>query len=55
MDPTRRSLLRGSVALATAVALARPSIANAAATTATAWWDRPLRHRAGGALFNNED
>jgi multiple sugar transport system substrate-binding protein len=35
---TRRSLLRGSVGLAAAGGLARPHIANAAATTATAWW-----------------
>ncbi len=37
-DPTRRSLLRGSVALAAAGALARPYVANAAAATATVWW-----------------
>jgi multiple sugar transport system substrate-binding protein len=35
---TRRSLLRGSVGLAAAGALARPYVANAEATTATAWW-----------------
>jgi multiple sugar transport system substrate-binding protein len=35
---TRRSLLRGSVGLAAAGAIARPYIANAAATTATVWW-----------------
>jgi multiple sugar transport system substrate-binding protein len=35
---TRRSVLRGSVGLATAGALMRPYIANAAATTATVWW-----------------
>ena len=35
---TRRSVLRGSVGLATAVALARPHVANAAATTAELWW-----------------
>src|ERR1700676_5219378 len=35
---TRRSVLRGSVALGTAGALARPYLANAAATTATVWW-----------------
>ena len=34
----RRSLLRGSVALAAAGTLARPYIANAAATTAHVWW-----------------
>ena len=35
---TRRSVLRGSVGLAAAGAIARPYIANAAATTATVWW-----------------
>jgi multiple sugar transport system substrate-binding protein len=35
---TRRSLLRGSAAIAATGALARPHIANAAATTATVWW-----------------
>jgi multiple sugar transport system substrate-binding protein len=35
---TRRSLLRGSVGLAAAGAIARPYIANAAARTATVWW-----------------
>ena len=35
---TRRSLLRNSVGLAAAGALARPYLANAAAKTATVWW-----------------
>jgi len=35
---TRRSVLRGSLALATAGALARPYVANAAAITAEVWW-----------------
>jgi len=35
---TRRSVLRGSLGLAAAGSLARPYIANAAATTATVWW-----------------
>jgi multiple sugar transport system substrate-binding protein len=35
---TRRSVLRGSVGLAAAGALARPHIANAAATTVEVWW-----------------
>ena len=35
---TRRSVLRSSLALATAGSLARPYIANAAATTAEVWW-----------------
>jgi predicted ATPase len=36
--PTRRSVLRGSLTLATAGSLVRPFIANAAAKTATVWW-----------------
>src|ERR1700751_4839154 len=35
---TRRSMLRGSLGLAAAGALARPHVANAAATTAELWW-----------------
>ncbi|HYU12365.1 MAG TPA: ABC transporter substrate-binding protein [Stellaceae bacterium] len=35
---TRRSVIHGSLGLATAGALARPYIANAAATTAEVWW-----------------
>ena len=35
---SRRSVLRGSAGLAAAGALARPFIANAAATTANVWW-----------------
>ena len=35
---TRRSLLRGSLALGATGVLARPYIADAAATTATVWW-----------------
>jgi multiple sugar transport system substrate-binding protein len=34
----RRSLLRASLAVAASASLARPYIASAAATTATAWW-----------------
>jgi multiple sugar transport system substrate-binding protein len=37
ISPTRRSLLRSSLAVAAAGSLTRPYIANAAATTATAW------------------
>src|SRR5215469_3861342 len=37
---TRRSVLRGSVGLAAAGALARPHVANAAATTAEVWWNQ---------------
>jgi multiple sugar transport system substrate-binding protein len=35
---TRRSLLRSSLALTAAGPIARPYVANAAATTATVWW-----------------
>src|SRR6516165_7815417 len=35
---TRRSVLRGSLGLAAAGTLARPYVANAAATTAEVWW-----------------
>src|SRR5215467_5540317 len=35
---TRRSVLRGSLALTATGALARPYVANAAATTAAVWW-----------------
>ena len=38
INPTRRSLLRGSAAVVAAGTLARPYIANAAAKTATVWW-----------------
>ena len=37
---SRRSLLRSSLALATAGTLARPYLANAAATTAEVWWQQ---------------
>ncbi len=37
---TRRSLLRGSLAFGATGALARPLIANAAATTAEVWWQQ---------------
>ena len=37
-DLSRRSVLRGSLALAAAGGLARPFVANAAAKTATVWW-----------------
>ena len=35
---TRRSVLRGTLGLVAAGTLARPHLADAAATTATAWW-----------------
>src|SRR6201988_2322288 len=38
MKLTRRSLLRSTLALTAAGTLARPYVANAAATTATVWW-----------------
>src|SRR6516162_4570256 len=37
---TRRSVLRGTVGLAATGALARPHVANAAATTAEVWWNQ---------------
>jgi multiple sugar transport system substrate-binding protein len=37
---TRRSVLRGSLGLAAAGALARPYVANSAATTAEVWWNQ---------------
>src|SRR5467141_1833892 len=37
---TRRSVLRGSLGLAAVGTLARPYVANAAATTATVWWQQ---------------
>jgi len=37
---SRRSVLRSSLALATAGTLGRPYIANAAATTAEVWWQQ---------------
>ena len=43
---TRRSVLRGSAALAATGVLARPHIANAAATTATVMATRVRRIRA---------
>src|SRR5215831_4523182 len=36
--PTRRSVIRGSLGLIAAGAVARPYLANAAATTAEVWW-----------------
>jgi multiple sugar transport system substrate-binding protein len=41
---TRRSLLRASAGLAAAGVIARPYIANAAATTATVWWVQGFAH-----------
>jgi multiple sugar transport system substrate-binding protein len=41
---SRRSVLRGSVGLAAAGALAHPYIANAQAKTATAWWVQGFAH-----------
>jgi len=37
---SRRSVLRGSIGLAAAGALARPYVANAAATTTEVWWQQ---------------
>ena len=41
---TRRSVLRSSLGLAAAGTLARPYVANAAATTATVWWVQGFAH-----------
>ena len=41
---SRRSMLRSSLAIAAGAALARPYIANAAATTATVWWTQGFAH-----------
>jgi multiple sugar transport system substrate-binding protein len=38
VELSRRSVLRSSLAVAAAGSLARPYVANAAATTATVWW-----------------
>ena len=47
---TRRSVIRGSVGLAAAGALARPYIANAAATTAEMWWIQGFAKEEDGSL-----
>ena len=41
---TRRSVLRGSLGVAASGVLARPHIANAAATTLNVWWTQGLAH-----------
>jgi len=41
---TRRSVLRGSLGVAAAGVLARPYIANTAATTVNVWWTQGLAH-----------
>jgi multiple sugar transport system substrate-binding protein len=43
-QPTRRSMLRGSMGLAAAGAFAAPYIANAQAKTATVWWVQGFAH-----------
>jgi multiple sugar transport system substrate-binding protein len=48
----RRSVLRGSVALAAAGSLARPFIANAAAKTAHVWWTQGFIPEEDAALKN---
>jgi multiple sugar transport system substrate-binding protein len=48
----RRSLLRGSLAVAASAGLARPSIANAAAKTATVWWVQGFAHEEDIAFQN---
>src|SRR6516165_10441582 len=47
---TRRSLLRSSVGLAAAGALARPYIAHAAATTVETWWNQGVSPEEDGAV-----
>jgi multiple sugar transport system substrate-binding protein len=49
---SRRSVLRGSLAVAAGAALARPYIANAAATTATVWWVQGFAHEEDIAFQN---
>ncbi|MBV8740051.1 MAG: carbohydrate ABC transporter substrate-binding protein [Alphaproteobacteria bacterium] len=48
----RRSVLRSSLAIAAGAALARPYIANAAATTATVWWVQGFAHEEDTAFQN---
>ena len=43
-QPTRRSVLRASMAIAAAGALTRPYVAKAEAKTATAWWVQGFAH-----------
>ena len=43
-QPTRRSILHGSIGLVAAGAFAAPYIANAQAKTATAWWVQGFAH-----------
>jgi multiple sugar transport system substrate-binding protein len=49
---TRRSLLRGSVGLVAGSVMARPFVANAAATTATVWWVQGFAHEEDTAFQN---
>lgn len=49
---TRRSLLRGSAVLIAGGAVARPFVANAAATTATVWWVQGFAHEEDTAFQN---
>src|SRR5579862_7513333 len=44
MQLTRRSVLRGSAAIATIGALSRPFVARAEAKTAEAWWIQGFAH-----------
>jgi multiple sugar transport system substrate-binding protein len=43
-NPSRRSVLRGSLSVAAAASICRPYIANAAATTVNVWWTQGLAH-----------
>ncbi|MBV8736923.1 MAG: carbohydrate ABC transporter substrate-binding protein [Alphaproteobacteria bacterium] len=49
---TRRSLLKSSAGLAAGTLLARPFVANAAATTATVWWVQGFAHEEDTAFQN---
>ena len=44
IQPTRRSVLRGSMGLVAAGAIAAPYVANAQAKTATVWWVQGFAH-----------
>jgi hypothetical protein len=50
---TRRSMLRGTPGIAASGMLARPHLANAAATTATVWW-APWFRRRGGCIVQED-
>jgi ABC-type glycerol-3-phosphate transport system substrate-binding protein len=47
---TRRSVLRGTLGIAASGTLARPHLANAAATTATVWWTQGFAEEEDGSF-----